>query len=128
MATAEQFERALDEKPDDWELRLVYADFLDDNDDPAFAACQRWMSGNKAIPSRFKRYKKIKKKEWAWWSEDSHMTGKEIDIIPDLVWVSLEEFHYQGYAVKTYDSKIKAERALCAALIKEGIIKDGVLV
>ena len=34
----------------DWTLRLIYADWLDDNDRPDDAATQRWMANNKRRP------------------------------------------------------------------------------
>lgn len=37
------FERAIDENPQDWPLRMVYADFLEDQGLDLDAACQRWM-------------------------------------------------------------------------------------
>lgn len=34
MTTEEDFQRALDEHPEDWQTRLVFADWLDERDDP----------------------------------------------------------------------------------------------
>lgn len=34
MTTEDDFQRALDENPDDWQTRLVFADWLQERDDP----------------------------------------------------------------------------------------------
>ena len=34
MTTEEDFQKALDANPDDWQTRLVFADWLQDRDDP----------------------------------------------------------------------------------------------
>lgn len=39
-----EFEAKLDEAPDDWAARLVYADWLDENGDPELADAQRWLA------------------------------------------------------------------------------------
>jgi uncharacterized protein (TIGR02996 family) len=48
--TGESFEQALDERPDDWASRLVYADWLDDQGEYALAQAQRWMAGQHKCP------------------------------------------------------------------------------
>jgi uncharacterized protein (TIGR02996 family) len=39
----EQFEKALDENPQDFELRAVFSDWLEENKKDDAAKCQRWM-------------------------------------------------------------------------------------
>lgn len=42
-----EFEAALDQNPHDWDLRRVYADWLDEQGQPAYAFGQRWMAARK---------------------------------------------------------------------------------
>jgi uncharacterized protein (TIGR02996 family) len=50
MPSSPEFETQLDAKGDDWHLRLVYADWLDEHDEPAYAAAQRWMAAHEKRP------------------------------------------------------------------------------
>jgi uncharacterized protein (TIGR02996 family) len=49
--TGDSFEQALDERPDDWTLRLVYADWLDDQGEHALARAQRWLAQEHKCPA-----------------------------------------------------------------------------
>jgi uncharacterized protein (TIGR02996 family) len=46
------FHNILDEWPDDWELRSVYSDWLEENGRLPEAEAQRWMSQNKRHPKK----------------------------------------------------------------------------
>jgi uncharacterized protein (TIGR02996 family) len=48
--TREPFEQALDADPDDWTLRLVYADWLAEQGD-ALERAQRWMAQHQKRPA-----------------------------------------------------------------------------
>jgi uncharacterized protein (TIGR02996 family) len=52
MTTEDDFQRALDEHPKDWQTRLVFADWLQDRDDPR-AAGYRAMGELRAAMSRY---------------------------------------------------------------------------
>ncbi len=51
MSDGDAFESALDDNPDDWNLRLIYADWLDDRGFQSLARAQRWMAEHKLMPS-----------------------------------------------------------------------------
>lgn len=44
------FRRELDLKPDDWSLRLIYADWLEEQGETERARLQRWLVENKRYP------------------------------------------------------------------------------
>jgi uncharacterized protein (TIGR02996 family) len=48
--TAADFERQLGRNPKDWPLRLVYADWLDEQGDQELARAQRWMAKRERCP------------------------------------------------------------------------------
>ncbi len=50
MQDRDAFEAALDETPDDWNLRLIYADWLDEHGDQSLARAQRWMAEHERMP------------------------------------------------------------------------------
>ncbi len=50
MTTEDEFQRQLDDHPDDWHTRLVFADWLDDRDDPR-AAGYRAIARRKRCPT-----------------------------------------------------------------------------
>lgn len=56
--TATDFESALDESPDDFELMAVYADWLEERGDD-LAAAYRWCVENRKRPAKNARYKKL---------------------------------------------------------------------
>lgn len=51
MAENAEFERGLDAEPENWNLRLVYADWLDEHGDQELAFAQRWMAKYQKRPS-----------------------------------------------------------------------------
>jgi len=52
MNTKQAFEEAIEEKPDDWVLRLMYADWLDEHGDHDYAYRQRnWEKAHKYMSS-----------------------------------------------------------------------------
>lgn len=48
--TNQDFIEALDKNPIDFELRNIYADFLEENGDKEFSDTQRWLVENKVAP------------------------------------------------------------------------------
>ena len=61
--TRDDFEHKLDNNPEDWELRLIYADWLEEQGDN-FAETQRWMAEHQKCAFQNKTV-------WHWWDEES---------------------------------------------------------
>lgn len=53
MTRDPDFERALAESPADAGTRLVYADWLDDHGEAAYAAAHRWLAARHLAPARW---------------------------------------------------------------------------
>ena len=51
MNQLEQMARHIEQRPDDWDARLVYADLLDDHGEHVKANGQRWQAVNKRAPN-----------------------------------------------------------------------------
>jgi uncharacterized protein (TIGR02996 family) len=69
VTTEEDFQRKLDENPEDWDTRLVFADWLEDRDDPR-ASGYRAIARLKRRPLKGRRRFEFKDKsqsEEAWW-------------------------------------------------------------
>jgi len=52
MTNHTEFQSHLEAHPNDWEYRLVYADWLEEQGDP-FCETQRWMAANRKRPLKF---------------------------------------------------------------------------
>lgn len=50
LSQGQEFERALDSNPDDWDLRRVYGDWLEENGCENYCVAQRWMAEHKKRP------------------------------------------------------------------------------
>jgi uncharacterized protein (TIGR02996 family) len=75
VARREDFEAALDLAPDDWALRRVYADWLEEQGDYELAHAQRWMAVNRKHPRQWSDCA-LDEKPWRW-----------------FVWVHIEQYH-----------------------------------
>ncbi len=72
MTTEQDFQDALDRNPDDWQTRMVFADFLQDRDDPR-AEGYRAMGLNRLSP----RYAKNDRlRDFGYWVWSSTVTGR----------------------------------------------------
>ena len=115
MTDHSEFESHLDAHPDDWEYRLVYADWLEEHGD-AFCETQRWMVANKQ-----RAYKTGESKSYVWtWCENypaRPWSGHVRSALRPGVYVLLEN---QG-GVK-YPTRHAAEVDLHNALVKAGEI------
>ena len=60
--TRDDFEHKLDNNPEDWKLRLIYADWLEEQGDN-FAETQRWMAEHQKCAFQNKTV-------WHWWDEE----------------------------------------------------------
>ncbi len=67
----EAFEKTLDENCCDWTTRRIFADWLDENDQPDLAFAQRWMARDQIAPAYRVPYVGPKvTKPWAWYPPD----------------------------------------------------------
>lgn len=125
----ENFETQLDLTPHDFDLRAIYADWLDENSYYDLAYIQRWLAKRKLSP--YLRTTTLKNKEvkpdykWAWYP--NYVVGTivkqdEVDKIkvaqlPQLIFINLpksSEMHNSKY----YPSRAEAENALLSAINK----------
>ncbi len=60
MRVDKAFEAALNDDPNDWATRLVYADWLEENGFADYASAQRWMVEEKRQPV-------LGTGGWIWW-------------------------------------------------------------
>ena len=74
MTTEDDFQAALDANPDDWQTRLVFADWLEERGDPraegyrALGVLRRAPTkGDPSYPHRFDSL------GWSWWSADASL-------------------------------------------------------
>lgn len=78
MTTEDAFQNALDAEPEAWHARLVFADWLDDRDDPR-------AEGYRAIAARRRRpFCILRPDGWAcWWHREVFYRPAGNDIPPD---------------------------------------------
>lgn len=112
------FEAALDEHPEDMALRLVYADWLEEQGLDGASQTQRWMAEHKHWPSYDDAARTW---DWSFQSWKSWFGWRPSCCVPDEVWDKLPNprFYWPaGKRLEFYDSKTrqKAERALEVAL------------
>jgi uncharacterized protein (TIGR02996 family) len=125
------FERRLGRRPDDWGLRLVYADWLEEEGETALAAAQRYMAEHEAWPRRAGSVDPTRRPDldaisWDWWCGfvgDSLGTAGNEGILPVELWELLEGYAYASALgdlwYKEYRSRRAAERALGQALRRQ---------
>ena len=105
------FHEKLDQRPDDWDLRLIYADWLEQQERPEEAFTQRWMAKYKKAP---------------WFHGESHPTPygwvQGTDTMkPFVLSLAIHVLlpgpyqHWPHYS-KWYESLVQAESALQVAL------------
>lgn len=121
----EAFERALDERPDDWGLRLVYADWLLEQGEYDLETAQRWMAENERTPWSFDNG------EYCWSNyslskEDEELHGKrDLSEVSKAIYQMIAapkeigpEYRDASWAMKVWYGRAEAEAALAAALKK----------
>jgi uncharacterized protein (TIGR02996 family) len=123
MDTAEDFEAQLDANDQDWELRMVYADWLDEQGDSELARAQRWMVKHGCYP-----YGPNRVKCWANFSVNSNEDRSKL---PDPVWAVVREFKgmgsiqispYGDREYRYYGPRRVCERVLAKALAQMGVV------
>lgn len=101
------FEESLDDHPEDWDLRLAYADFLDDIGDTWGAVTQRYMATLKRAPDSQQDHIVF----WSWPSL------RHVDGLEQGVFGLLGTLHDNpGLSICDYPNRVSAESALCQAL------------
>ncbi len=115
------FETALDDNPSDWDTRLVYADWLEENGFADYACAQRWMGRKKRRPV-------LGTGSWNWWWLSTKYILREPEVVEHyhscrithkffcLLTRSMEDRDIR-YG-KTYNSRLEAELDLTDALKK----------
>jgi uncharacterized protein (TIGR02996 family) len=85
----EDFERRLDAAPDDWALRLVYADYLEEQGEADGPRLLRWQALTKVVPFRLAADRAWTYKRWVltpdgdfWgWSRKWPLWAKDVDFV-----------------------------------------------
>ena len=109
MTSEDDFQRALDADPDDWQTRLVFADWLQDRDDQR-AEGYRALGLNQRVPIRRSA------RRWAWYS-CRHTTGDDVTswirgVLPDF-WATV-----RGSKIGSHRTRRAAEDAAALAFAK----------
>lgn len=125
-------ERILDADPTDWDLRMAYADLLDDVGEHARANGQRWQGANRRTPMKATNAQAGMSgnvRNWDWRDDQVNNGTDEIIMcqVGRRIMVALEvlpgDLKYQDCYVE-YPTRQDAERALAAALEKLGIAAE----
>jgi uncharacterized protein (TIGR02996 family) len=114
----QDWQDALAQKPHDWDLRLVFADWLDDQGDETsqvLARGQRWQAQHHRVPVFLKDYQPL---PWSWFDKSSSSTRDFEDLEPPLfrrVFPLGTPYQDRDYVVD-FASLAEAEWALALAL------------
>jgi hypothetical protein len=116
----------LDARPDDWGLRLVLADALDDAPLADEAACQRWMVAKEITPVACCMYHLLNTPRfWIWGREDGPRAAPRLRPcrLPNRVWDIFNELTHLGLLLykNTMAWKYAATRADAEALLLEAL-------
>ena len=112
----QKFEAMLDEKPSNWSLRAIYADWLEEHGMEAEADCQRWMVERKKHPHHaYSVLRCFNVWEWYLQKKYSHIKTKVLQpYLFNQLRSSLKPMHYSG--CKEYRLRREAEADLAQAL------------
>jgi len=112
------FEKTLSENWCDWTTRRVYADWLDEHDEPDLAYAQRWMARHQHAPAYRVPYMGPKvTKPWAWYppEDPAEMRAPPHARLPYVVLVAITRSQYfVGH--RFYRTRLQAERDLAVGL------------
>lgn len=134
--TEKGFHLMLDETPDDWDTRKIYADWLEEKNRNEEAMCQRWMIEEEKCPIK---YPYLDVEIWKWcaihqeeiyygpWLISIPKDLGPIEVIsygpkeelPNSILRALPEY-VSPNGVALYMSRDSAERSLMVALLKTG--------
>ena len=103
MNTREDFESHLDEHPDDWEFRSVYADWLESQ---GLEECesQRWMVANRKHSTIFGR-------DYFWFKED---------ILRPPIWYTRQDIQALGWNSQRLEDYTPRSRGRPAPSVESG--------
>jgi uncharacterized protein (TIGR02996 family) len=116
VTTEDDFQRRLDRRPDDWQTRLVFADWLEERGDPR-AGGYRAMGANRLCPqaerrwvwnARLGRWNTRRPKVWMWMHT---VTGRSRGAVLKSWWHALLPAH-------VFDSRRDAEDSAALAFSK----------
>lgn len=117
LSTLEGLEAALREEPNNWNLRRVYADLLEESGRSVEANGQRWQ----ARECKVARYSGGTS-TWDWWTNHTYIPY--LNLLPHPIWQELRGHIHADtlpYYYKEYRSVGKAELELALALQRLGI-------
>jgi uncharacterized protein (TIGR02996 family) len=120
MRLEDAFVRDILADPADRTPYLVFADWLEEHDQPGLAFTYRWMTAHGHRPGERKRKRVVK--PWAWWRPGSHEGLKEEDlqdvvrcshaVLPILVYHAVTGSAFNWYAYfKTWEEAVAALEA-----------------
>ncbi len=101
------FQNHLDANPMDWEIRLVFADFLDGAGDPVGANGQRWQVEKRAVSKKMGSLH-------CWWAYRPNI-DLPVEILKEMDNPVQERMNVR---YRDYKNRIDAERDLAEALAK----------
>lgn len=122
MSIEHTFEALLDEYPHDWEMRLVYADWLDEIGETVKANGQRWQAMERKTPKRSNGVT-----AWYWLdSKWEHFAIPAAALIPNHLCGS-PKHRTKVYSIFETRQDAEAELAaeLAAELRRQGIVAGG---
>lgn len=126
MTTEDDFQNALDAEPDDWQTRLVFADWLEEQGDPRAEAYRHYLTRPDIKVFR----DPDSESAWTWFngryfSRGSYADRVDNSFIPDDLFALLEDGiqtrrnepndDYGGQAWRDYPNRRAAEDALARA-------------
>lgn len=119
------FESQLDDNPADWTLRSIYADWLEEREDPR-AESMRWMVANSCV-SALSTDDSLIPNQWLLERKgaDEPPPINMDSLVPDEIFRCLsidERWLHEGWWITHYPTRIAAEIDLHNALVKAGEI------
>lgn len=116
------WENQLDLEPENWELRLVYADWLNDHGYSRREACQRWMVQHRRRSYYYGHNQQIIKRQW---SDDTHNKDQYLSHLPNHVFVAMRMIVFECSNENTawFPNRRSAEAVLKLALVATGEIE-----
>ena len=125
--TYDQWYEQLSQQPDDWELRLVFADWLEDQGEVTMAQYQRWATREKVCPEKSDTVSSEIQESfgwihnqnfsWDWWCSEKHMQGDHIPLwLQDALQDGAETSVTIRYRLKEFPSVEVAEQKLLFAM------------
>jgi len=112
------FQSNLDDHPSDAGIRLLFAEFLEEFDDPR-AAGIRWLAQRDTMPQDY-----TSTRTWDW--NDDHHFDNLVGAIPHDLFVHLPNGRLSASeSYREYPTRRDAEEAFCAAVVDATRPRDG---